>query len=96
MNNLVMRVPVALRDTDGVRIDAMLAEAGAITLRELPRKNPDWVDVLVEHTSAPEEIRGLVVTPVYDEIPDPEGGPDTVLSFDRWAEWKPESEENPA
>lgn len=92
MNQLIMRLPTEQRDGDGVRIDAMLAEIGAITIRELPRRVPAWVDLLVEHTSAPEEVRGLVVVPVYDEIPDPAGGPDKVLSFSEWREWEPESD----
>lgn len=85
MNNLQCRIPTELRDTDGVRVDAMLAAAGATVLRELPRttKGPGaWVDLLVEHTSAPEDIRGQVVVPVYDEI---EG----ELVFDRWEPWTP-------
>lgn len=91
MNQLIMRVPTELRDGDGVRLDTMLMSIGAIPLREISRKNRGMVDILVEHTSAPEEIRGLVVVPVYDEIPDPAGGEEMVLSFDHWAEWEPES-----
>jgi hypothetical protein len=89
VNSLIMRLPTELRDGDGVRVDAMLAEIGAIAIRELSRKYPAHVDVLVEHTSAPEEIRGMVVVPIFQEIPDPAGGPDKVLSFERWEPWTP-------
>lgn len=85
MNNLLCRIPVELRDTDGVRVDAMLAAVGATVVREQPRSTHGpgaWVDLLVEHTSAPEDIRGQVVVPVYDEI---EG----ELVFDRWEPWNP-------
>lgn len=77
--HLTVRVPQSLRDGDGVRLDAMLTEAGAGVVRELPRIGaPEgWVDLLVEHTSAPAEVRGNVVTPDYDEI-------DGELSFIRW------------
>ena len=87
--NLIARIPTELRDTDGVRIDRALSDAGAQVLRELPRNAPRWVDLLVEHTSAPEDVRGKVVVPVFDELPDPDGGPDPILSFDQWQEWTP-------
>jgi hypothetical protein len=80
MNALIMRLPTSVRDRDGVRIDVMLEAAGATVIRELPRKFPTHVDLLVEDTSAPEEVRGLVVVPIYDEV-------DGELSFDRWEEW---------
>lgn len=80
--NITMRVPVALRDADGVRLEAMLYDAGARIIRELPRvaAPAGYVDLLLEHTSAPAGVRGSLVRPVYDEI----GG---ELSFDRWEPW---------
>jgi hypothetical protein len=89
MNQLIMRIPTEQRDGDGVRLDHALDDAGAIVIRELPRKLPAWVDLLVEHTSAPEEVRGLYVVPVTEEIDDPAGGPDKILSFVEWREWEP-------
>jgi hypothetical protein len=89
VNQLIMRLPTEQRDGDGVRVDEALEQAGAIVLRELPRQTDAWVDLLVEHTSAPEAVRGLVVTPVFDEIEDPGGGSGKVLSFAEWREWAP-------
>jgi hypothetical protein len=93
MNKLIVRIATERRDTDGVRIDRMLTEIGANVERELPRVTGRYVDLLVEHTSAPEEVRGQVVVPVFDEVPDPAGGADPVLSFDRWQVWTPETAE---
>ena len=93
MNKLIVRIATEKRDNDGVRIDRMLTEIGANVERELPRVTGRYVDLLVEHTSAPEEVRGQVVVPIYDEMPDPAGGPDPVLSFDRWQVWTPETAE---
>ncbi len=89
MNNMICRVPVEMRDTDGVRLDHMLAEAGATVIREMPRRTTGegaWVDLLLEHTSAPEDMRGRTVVPRYDEI-------DGELVFDRWEEWAPQTPE---
>lgn len=85
-DNITARVPVALRDGDGVRLDAMLEGAGARIIREQPRSSAPsgWVDLLLEHTSAPAAIRGQVVTPVFDEI---DTGAGMELSFDRWQQW---------
>jgi hypothetical protein len=85
-DNITCRVPAQLRDADGVRLDAMLESAGARIIRELPRvaAPAGWVDLLLEHTSAPAEIRGEIVLPIYDEVDD---GVERVLSFDRWARW---------
>lgn len=81
--HLTVRVPEDLRDTDGVRLDAMLVEEGMQLLRELPRAGTPagWVDLLVEDTSAPPDVRGLLVRPLFDEI---DTGAGMVLSFDRW------------
>ena len=80
--HLTARVPEALRDTDGVRLDAMFAEEGVTLLRELPRAGTPagYVDLLVEDTSAPPHVRGTTVRPVYDDF-------DGELSFDRWEPW---------
>jgi len=86
VNNLIARIPAKTRDTDGVRLDEALTEAGITVLREQPRMTRGetaWVDLLVEHTSAPEDIRGQVVVPVCDELEDGR------LSFDRWELWTP-------
>lgn len=81
--HLTVRVPEQLRDADGVRLDAMLVEEGMSLVRELPRAGTPagWVDLLVEDTSAPPEVRGQLVTLHYDEI---DTGAGMVLSFDRW------------
>lgn len=75
---LTVRVPAETRDADGVRFDAMLQSIGAEVVRELPRPAAgEYVELLVEHSSAPEHLRGRVVTAVVDEV-------DGELSFDRW------------
>jgi len=86
MNHLTVRVSVGLRDTDGVRLDAMLLDIGAVIIRELPRKAAPagYVDLLVEDTSAPADVRGQTVTPIFAEHDD---GAGLVLSFDRWKVW---------
>jgi hypothetical protein len=85
--HLTARVPEALRDTDGVSLDAMFAEEGITLLRELPRAGTPagYVDLLVEDTSAPAHIRGTVVGPIYDEFND--SMTPRTLSFDRWEPW---------
>lgn len=82
VQHLTVRVPEALRDTDGVRLDTMLDGEGMVLIRELPRVGAPagYVDLLVEDTTAPADVRGRVVKLVYDEI-------DGELSFDRWELW---------
>lgn len=86
VQHLTVRVPEKLRDADGVRLDAMFAAEGMVLIRELPRVGtpPGHVDLLVEDTSAPGDVRGRVVKLVYDEI-------DGELSFDRWEPWAGET-----
>lgn len=82
VQHLTVRVPEAMRDTDGVRLDAMLDGEGMVLIRELPRVGAPlgWVDLLVEDTTAPAAVRGRVVALVCDEH-------DGELSFDRWELW---------
>ena len=94
-DNITCRVPVQLRDHDGVRLDQMLEGAGARIIRELPRISTPagWVDLLLEHTSAPAEIRGRIVTPAYDAVDD---GVESLLAFDRWVDWEQAVRPDPA
>lgn len=80
MTALIARIPAQLRDTDGIRLEQMLADAGAAIVREL-RRDPGTVDLLVEDPNAPAALANATVRLVCEEM-DTEYG--TALVFERW------------
>lgn len=75
-----MLVPVELRDVRGVEMDEAFTEAGARIIREV-RRTPEGVELLVEHSGAPDHMRGRLVQPVWYESSSSDGYP---LVLDRW------------